>query len=54
MFAPFAFREPGPKCKPQEIKFLLWVVSPPVVILAVDNFRFLRMKFQAALLEAFF
>src|ERR1700730_19036242 len=45
------FRSPGTKCVPQKIKFLMFVSPSPIIILAIDDLRLLRMKFQSALLQ---
>src|ERR1035437_1836256 len=45
-------RSPRLKTIAQKIELLVWVSPPPVVILAIDNLRLLRMKLQPALLHA--
>src|SRR6266496_5056142 len=43
-------RSPGSKRVAQKIKFLLFVSPSPILILAIDDLRLLRMKFQPTLL----
>ena len=50
--APPILRPSRTKRIPQKIELLVGIVSSSVIILAVDDFRLLRMYFQAALLEA--
>src|ERR1700739_2849891 len=42
-------RSPWPKRVAQKIEVFVWVRSSPVIILAIDNLRLLRMKFQPTL-----
>jgi hypothetical protein len=50
---PFAiFRSPGPKRVAQEVEFLTGIRPSPVIILAIDDLRLLRMKFQPTLSHA--
>src|SRR5713226_5531703 len=41
-------RSSWPKRVAQKIELLVWIRPSPVLILAVDNLRLLRMKFQPA------
>src|SRR5215469_6088282 len=45
-------RSSRPKCVAQKIEFLVRISPPPVIILAIDYFRLLRMKFQPTLSHA--
>src|SRR5215469_16088895 len=45
---PPASRQPRPECIAEEVELLVGVISAPVIILAVDDFRLLRMKCQSA------
>jgi len=49
---PWRFVAPGPKGIAQKIKLLVWVSHLPRIILAIDDFRFLRMEFQSAALQS--
>src|SRR5215472_2500801 len=49
---PTILRPPGLKAVPKEVEFLVQEVSTPVIILAVDDLRLLRMKLQSALGKA--
>src|SRR6266404_3081176 len=50
---PFAIlRSPWSKRVAQKIEFLVQIRPSPIIILAIDNLRLLRMKFQPALLQA--
>ena len=42
---------PWPKRVPQKVKLLVPVNLSPIRILAIDNFRLLRMQFQSTLLQ---
>jgi hypothetical protein len=44
-------RSPWPKSVVEKIEFLVWIGPSPVIILAIDNFRFFRTKFQPAFLQ---
>src|SRR5262245_60675991 len=44
-------RFPRPKRKPQKIELLVRVTLLPIGILAIDQFRLLRMQFQPTLLQ---
>src|ERR1035438_3222645 len=44
-------RSPRPKCVAQKMELLVRIRPPPVFILAIDNLRLLRMKFQPTLLQ---
>src|SRR5271169_825270 len=44
-------RQPRPECVAEKIELVVRVVSAPVIILAIDDFRFLGMKRQAAFNE---
>src|SRR5713226_6740108 len=50
VFAESILRSPRLKPIAQKIELLVRVSPPPVPILAIDNFRLLRMKLQPALL----
>src|SRR5262249_12166345 len=45
-------RSPGLKAVPKEVEFLVQEISTPVIILAVNDLRLLRMKLQSALGKA--
>src|ERR1700687_2220052 len=45
-------RSPRPKRVAQKIEFLVRIRPPPIIILAIDNLRLLRMKLQPTLLQA--
>src|ERR1700730_4081615 len=45
-------RSPRPKCIAQKIELLVWVSPSPILILAIDNLRFFRMKLQPTVLQA--
>src|SRR6266699_6229557 len=45
-------RSPWPKRVAQKIEFLVRIRPSPIVILAIDNLRLLRMKFQPTRLPA--
>jgi hypothetical protein len=49
MLAPSILGHSWTKGEPQEVKLLICVTPTPVRILAVNKFRFLRMKLQIAL-----
>src|SRR5579871_2732653 len=42
-------RSPRAKRIPQKIEFLVWICTPPVIILAIDDLCLLRMKLQPTL-----
>jgi len=42
----------GPKRVAQKIEFLVRIRPSPIIILAIDHLRLLRMKFQPPLLQA--
>src|ERR1700674_3989606 len=42
-------RSPRPKCVAEKIELLVWIGPSPVLILAIDNLRLVRMKLQPAL-----
>src|SRR5438045_7523510 len=44
-------RSPRPKRVAKKIELLVWISPSSVIILAIDNFRLLRMKFQPAFLQ---
>src|ERR1700674_852696 len=44
-------RSPWPKRVAQKIELLVWIRPSPVLILAIDHLRLLRMKFQPTLLQ---
>ena len=44
-------RSPRPKRVAQKIELLVWIRPSPIIILAIDNFRLLRMKLQPTLLQ---
>jgi hypothetical protein len=44
-------RQPQPERVAEKVERLVWVVSAPIFILAVDDFRLLRMKRQSAVSE---
>src|SRR5215469_166371 len=44
-------RSPRPKCIAEKIELLVRIRPSPVIILAIDNFRLFRMKFQPTLLQ---
>src|SRR5450755_1315491 len=44
-------RSPRPKRVAQKIELLVRICPSPVIILAIDDLRLLRMKFQPALLQ---
>src|SRR5260370_30056032 len=46
-------RSPWPKRVAQKIELLVWISPSPVIILAIDNFRLFRMKFQPAFLQTY-
>src|SRR5271165_4756568 len=48
---PSPSRQPRPECVAEEIELVVRVVSAPVIILAVDDFRLLGMKRQSAVSE---
>jgi len=48
---PPASRQPRPERIAEKVELLIRVVSAPVIILAVDDFRLLRMKRQSAVRE---
>src|SRR5687768_1156063 len=50
--APPILRPSRTKRIPQKIELLVGIVSSSILVLAVDDFRLLRMYFKAALLEA--
>src|SRR5262249_34218302 len=50
-FAPPVFRLPRTKRITKKIKFLIRVISSPVLILTIDNLRLFRMKLQPTLLK---
>src|SRR5664280_3228424 len=45
-------RSPRPKRVAQKIEFLIRIRPPPIIILAIDYLRLLRMKLQPTLLQA--
>src|ERR1035441_6903113 len=45
-------RSPRPKRVAKKIEFLVRIRPPPILILAIDNLRLLRMKLQPTLLQA--
>src|SRR5690242_3769878 len=45
-------RSPRPKRIPQKIEFLVRIRPSPIIILAIDDFRLLRMKLQPTLPHA--
>src|ERR1039457_1911560 len=45
-------RSPRPKRVAQEFEFFVRIRPSPILTLAIDNFRLLRMKFQPTLLQA--
>src|SRR5205085_10074647 len=45
-------RSPRPKRVAQKIEFFVRIRPSPIIILAIDNLRLLRMKFQPTLLQA--
>src|SRR2546426_12287588 len=45
-------RSPWPKRVAQKIEFLVRIRPSPIIILAIDHLRLLRMKFQPTLLQA--
>src|ERR1051325_12161558 len=45
-------RSPRPKCIAQKIELLVRIRPPPVLILAIDNLRLLRMKLQPTFLQS--
>jgi hypothetical protein len=45
-------RSPRPKRVAEKIELLVWVRPSPVIILAVDNLRLLRMKLQPTVSQA--
>ena len=44
-------REPRPECIAEEVELLVGILSAPVIILAVDDLRLLRMKRQSTFSE---
>ena len=50
--SPTILRSPGLKAVTQEVEFLVQEISTPVIILAVNDLRLLRMKLQSALSKA--
>src|SRR5260370_10805317 len=46
-------RSTGSKRVAQKIKFLLFVSPSPIIILAIDDLRLFRMKFQPTLLQTY-
>src|ERR1035438_2200101 len=44
-------RSPRPKRVARKVELPVWICPSPVIILAIDNLRLLRMKFQSALLQ---
>src|SRR5215469_13351386 len=46
-----ASRQPRPERVAEKVEPLVWVISAPIFILAVDDFRLLRMKCQSAVGE---
>ena len=48
---PPASRQPRPERVAEKVEPLVWVASAPIFILAVDDFRLLRMKRQSAVSE---
>src|SRR2546425_6513929 len=49
VFSLAILRSPRPKRVPQKIELLVWICPSPVIILAIDDFRLLRMKLQPTL-----
>ena len=49
---PPASRQPRPERVAEKVERLVWVTSAPIFILAVDDFRLLRMKRQSAVSES--
>src|ERR1051326_4273845 len=45
-------RSPRPKGIAQKIELLVRIRPPPVIILAIDNLRLLRMKLQPTFLQS--
>src|ERR1041385_4817963 len=45
------FRSPRPKRVPQKIELFVRICPSPIIILAIDDLRLLRMKFQPTLLH---
>src|SRR5579864_7607947 len=45
-------RSSWPKCIAQKIKLLVRIGPPPVIILAIDHLRLLRMKFEPTFLHS--
>jgi hypothetical protein len=43
-------RSARPKSIAEKIEFFVWVTPSPEIILAIDNLRLFRMKFQSAFL----
>jgi hypothetical protein len=50
--SPTILRSSGLKAIPKEVEFLVQEISTSIIILAVDDFRLLRMKLQSALGKA--
>jgi hypothetical protein len=48
---PPASRQPRPERVAEKVERLVWVASTPIFILAIDDFRLLRMKRQSAVSE---
>src|ERR1700746_3230231 len=44
-------RSPRPKCVAEKIELLVWIGPSPVIILAIDDLRLFRMKFQSAFFQ---
>src|ERR1700704_1836230 len=51
VLSPSTLRPSRPKSIAEKIELLVGIRPPPVIILAIDNLRLLRMKFQSALLQ---
>ena len=48
VLSPSILRPPRPECVAEKVELLVRVVTPSVVILAIDDLRLLRMQLQPA------
>ena len=52
VLAPSILRPPGSKGIAPEVELLVKISSPPVIVFAIDDARFVRMKLQTAFSKA--
>ena len=52
LFTPSVPRPPRPEGKTQKVKTCIGIITPTVIIFAVDNLRLLRVKLQSASLKS--